>query len=194
MTVFQFTQPKRAATSSCSPPRSLTMFQFTQPKRAATAYGEHHKVAFFVSIHAAQAGCDGRGLSRPLVCLGFNSRSPSGLRQALQSIQAATDGFNSRSPSELRRQTSLIRNDGTSFNSRSPSGLRHKVDAYEQETSLVSIHAAQAGCDWVERAATADEDVSIHAAQAGCDLVCSTGRIGRLLFQFTQPKRAATQS
>ncbi len=79
---FQFTQPKRAATRDLSgerwrdacfnsrspsglrPPSiaviiSSERFQFTQPKRAATTvlYSSTHKQA--VSIHAAQAGCDG---------------------------------------------------------------------------------------------------------------------------------------
>ena len=35
------------------------MFQFTQPKRAATGGGNNGDDCVKVSIHAAQAGCDG---------------------------------------------------------------------------------------------------------------------------------------
>ena len=79
---FQFTQPKRAATScwssnvfrrnvsihaaqaGCDQVRrayhpTKRAFQFTQPKRAATGEYLTAALSFTVSIHAAQAGCDG---------------------------------------------------------------------------------------------------------------------------------------
>ena len=79
--LFQFTQPKRAATcrprwvlcllgsfNSRSPsglrpqqhshPSSASLFQFTQPKRAATEQVQSLPLHPRVSIHAAQAGCD----------------------------------------------------------------------------------------------------------------------------------------
>ena len=81
--LFQFTQPKRAATvksrlakfqsmsfnsrspSGLRPSRWLYQwaareFQFTQPKRAATGGLFDVSPVFRVSIHAAQAGCDNR--------------------------------------------------------------------------------------------------------------------------------------
>ena len=58
MREFQFTQPKRAATSEVYDISIRCTFQFTQPKRAAT-FGIYRVVgALIVSIHAAQAGCD----------------------------------------------------------------------------------------------------------------------------------------
>ena len=58
MMSFQFTQPKRAATSKGKDAGIDPAFQFTQPKRAATnsTLGSFDLIA--VSIHAAQAGCD----------------------------------------------------------------------------------------------------------------------------------------
>ena len=127
--MFQFTQPKRAATLSprtawkmrgCFNSRSPSglrhygysqqqhyhQFQFTQPKRAAT--------------------------------------------QGLCHCQRHDSRFNSRSPSGLRLHFHYVCPHSLSFNSRSPSGLRH-----EQVQSLplhprVSIHAAQAGCDGLQ--------------------------------------------
>ena len=60
--LFQFTQPKRAATFEFGMLISKPAFQFTQPKRAAT---KTLKVLLLMNF-------------------GFNSRSPSGLRRLLQ--------------------------------------------------------------------------------------------------------------
>ena len=64
-------------------------------------------------------------LSFPLQLNSVDSRSPSGLRQALH-------------PRPHNR---------ASFNSRSPSGLRHLRICRSDTPIRVSIHAAQAGCD-----------------------------------------------
>ena len=123
-----------------------------------------------VSIHAAQAGCDRSVYFWLCGSLRFNSRSPSGLR-----LTCTQTTYNVKC-----------------FNSRSPSGLRQASHLPLCTTILVSIHAAQAGCDTdpppmteadivfqftqPKRAATEDAvrlchrpPVSIHAAQAGCD-------------------------
>ena len=58
---------------------------------------------------------------------------------------------------------------------------------------VVSIHAAQAGCDLLHTLQPyITMIVSIHAAQAGCDLLKKEHNEREELFQFTQPKRAAT--
>ena len=147
------------------------LFQFTQPKRAATLQVLTTKFFFYVSIHAAQAGCD-----KPIVVT-------SGFRCVFQFTQpkrAAT----SRGGDEFGEMG-------------------------------VSIHAAQAGCDFCVAHLIGLRIVSIHAAQAGCDWVfllpfsqlhCgfnSRSPSGlrphaiaisnaKFVFQFTQPKRAAT--
>ena len=102
--MFQFPQPKRAATLCNRWSVLKLLFQFTQPKRAATCrrflfrtrppcFNSRSPSGLrlssflmpadlcWVSIHAAQAGCD--SLCSHLVSseASFNSRSPSGLRQ-----------------------------------------------------------------------------------------------------------------
>ena len=66
-----------------------------------------------------------------------------------------------------------------SFNSRSPSGLRLDFHPHAIGEQVVSIHAAQAGCDFVGVVNRKSYCVSIHAAQAGCDLhsSCSSSLI-----------------
>ena len=149
---------------------SRPLFQFTQPKRAATFKCKINFITIDVSIHAAQAGCDERLWLAYYPDSGFNSRSPSGLRPtifrygkeinkflftqpkraatfsvllfpllpsvSIHAAQAGCDvllrgngyayiGFNSRSPSGLRRTSkSPPMSVHWCFNSRSPSGLR----------------------------------------------------------------------
>ena len=58
---------------------------------------------------------------------------------------------------------------------------------------LISIHAAQEGCDrnqW--RTYYVGVIISIHAAQEGCDYNFFPKRTRLIWFQSTQPKRAAT--
>ena len=169
------------------------MFQFTQPKQAATYQLKGLDHILIVSIHAAQAGCD-KFVERTIQPNArFNSRSPSGLRLA---------------------KGCRPYNRAYGFNSRSPSGLRLPFVFLLLVLQRVSIHAAQAGCDQrdpmggrgtgvsihaAQRAATRDYGfnvslslVSIHAAQAGCDIKSEYRIYHPLLFQFTQPKWAAT--
>ena len=79
---FQFTQPKWAATLVTRWHSLTSRFQFTQPKRAATSRYTSRGAWRWVSIHAAQAGCDYLTALETKVSLCFNSRSPSGLRRA----------------------------------------------------------------------------------------------------------------
>ena len=128
--VFQFTQPKRAATQSLGVNRRFSRFQFTQPKRDATSkrdialwptrtfqFTQPKRAATFsvmdglrsiiVSIHAAQAGCDFCAAPRASARESFNSRSPSGLRLCCLYFLMWERGFNSRSPSGLRQHRRL---------------------------------------------------------------------------------------
>ena len=108
------------------------MFQFTQPKRAATQCQSVSPSYRQVSIHAAQAGCDKDLLRYQQTQASFNSRSPSGLR--LDTTPRGIAPF--------------------SFNSRSPSGLRRPFSSLNSRPCCVSIHAAQAGCDFACRICT----------------------------------------
>ena len=148
------------------------MFQFTQPKRAATYVASFSLGGAGVSIHAAQAGCDRRVRCATPCLVGFNSRSPSGLRH-------------------LRYYTN--KSSSASFNSRSPSGLR--PTRRKKKPPIETFQFTQP-----KRAATGDrqsyklsQKVSIHAAQAGCDNVPARSSSCQRVFQFTQPKRAATR-
>ena len=76
ITMFQFTQPKRAATSFYVSPDGREVFQFTQPKRAATKFVERT-----IQPNAR-----------------FNSRSPSGLRPESISPQLSLSLFQFTQP------------------------------------------------------------------------------------------------
>ena len=123
-----------------------------------------------VSIHAAQEGCDSIYRGR-INRLQASSRSPRGLRleggvfdygDNVVSIHAAQEGCDC--------QTCCVLGGLCRFNSRSPSGLRR---GGKTTNPLL-------------------ERVSIHAAQAGCDVISSLFDSTKSVFQFTQPKRAAT--
>ena len=83
----------------------VILFQSTQPKRAATELARHLKIDVYISIHAAQEGCDQRGEPTLFDFIDFNPRSPRGLRplppptaesrmefQSTQPKRAATSG------------------------------------------------------------------------------------------------------
>ena len=147
------------------------MFQFTQPKRAATSLTVHLNQHTKVSIHAAQAGCDQRAKKVLTLSICFNSRSPSGLRQRdglLQphrvgvSIHAAQAGCDPMG--KTQQQWSI------SFNSRSPSGLRHSLSVLMTLSFRFQFTQPKRAATDGLNASTVIVDVSIHAAQAGCDL------------------------
>ena len=170
--MFQFTQPKRAATlvvrrmitsqicfNSRSPSglrptifrygKEINKFLFTQPKRAATFSVLLFPLLPSVSIHAAQAGCDVLLRGNGYAYIGFNSRSPSGLRRPSDGNIRDFESFNSRSPSGLRLRFRVCRHQRQKFQFTQP-----------------------------KRAATAE----IKEQKKN------------LMFQFTQPKRAATST
>ena len=124
-------------------------------------------------------------------------------------------GFNSRTPGGVRRVSSLRRRALLGFNSRTPGGVRQFLCPPRELLLLVSIHAPREGCDshwWY--AQHANHDVSIHAPREGCDVLAfpaATIAVGfnsrtpggvRLpkrsydqadpKFQFTHPGRGAT--
>ena len=171
----------------------LHLFQFTQPKRAATTLTYGHAVFFLVSIHAAQAGCDPRPARSPSLpssvsihaaqagCDGslllyrglgkrFNSRSPSGLRPDIYDLEPPQQGFNSRSPSGLRQELTAKLQELTGFNSRSPSGLRHLSRAWGLSPLCFNSRSPSGLRRTLKARIRTFNSVSIHAAQAGCDL------------------------
>ena len=125
----------------------------------------------------------------------FNPRSPRGLRLSSSSMPAPAKEFQSTQPKRAA--------------TKEPTLLSVKID--------ISIHAAQEGCDlskpnlnhWRDdfnprspRGLRPDGrehkdiavDISIHATQEGCDRRAEIVLRAGILFQSTQPKRAATPS
>ena len=101
--MFQFTQPKRAATSlSRWAIFNLKSFNSRSPSGLRHSQGYDSTIDTYVSIHAAQAGCDAELYLTLDVAKSFNSRSPSGLRLSLDLSSKLVFSFNSRSPSGLR--------------------------------------------------------------------------------------------
>ena len=169
--MFQFTQPKRAATINSEKIVSISSFNSRSPSGLRRASSKTKLAKMTVSIHAAQAGCDTLATSQGSTQVSFNSRSPSGLRQvvAIQLIYSADVSIHAAQA-------------GCDYGGISRTFLRS-----------VSIHAAQAGCDTLQ--------TTIRTLNAGFNsrspsglrqylsLISSTERE----FQFTQPKRAATK-
>ena len=60
----------------------LVMFQFTHPVWGATLKNGHSEHIIIVSIHAPRVGCDQMVQTIVSGMLGFNSRTPCGVRQA----------------------------------------------------------------------------------------------------------------
>ena len=82
--MFQFTQPKRAATSFFLVGYGSSYVSIHAAQAGCDKQLAHLWMSNYVSIHAAQAGCDLRAGCTSGQLGSFNSRSPSGLRRLLQ--------------------------------------------------------------------------------------------------------------
>ena len=103
----------------------------------------------------------------------FNSRSPSGLRLDHQcGLYCTAPCFNSRSPSGLRQTVTPYGRKNGRFNSRSPSGLRLCVSIYSNNPERFQFTQPKRAATSAGSAGGAGGYVSIHAAQAGCDFGC----------------------
>ena len=100
-----------------------------------------------ISIHAAQEGCDCITDCRWYTQADFNPRSPRGLRPA-------------RTPMNLPLHI---------FQSTQPKRAATWSDVDDMLRNLISIHAAQEGCDTHAAINGKAVKISIHAAQEGCD-------------------------
>ena len=78
--LFQFTQPKRAATSATRAPLAPALFQFTQPKRAATDPKRGQIVRRVFQFTQPKRAATASKCLKAVIPRCFNSRSPSGLR------------------------------------------------------------------------------------------------------------------
>ena len=151
-----------------------------------------HGWTIVVSIHAAQAGCDLWHHLLPMCNKRFNSRSPSGLRQSLGALRQFLLGFNSRSPSGLRRADGHRHLHPHQFQFTQPKRAATGRRSPSPPPSSVSIHAAQAGCDYLVGCILSCPIRFNSRSPSGLRLChWSPGKTSSQ-FQFTQPKRAAT--
>ena len=130
-----------------SDPRAL--FQFTHPGRGATQIDITIRPRRRVSIHAPREGCDCISICKVFLYLGFNSRTPGGVRQKVfvpyvnyyEVFQFTHPGRGAT----RRRIPPLLRASG--FNSRTPGGVRLPLQPIPSACLSVSIHAPREGCD-----------------------------------------------
>ena len=169
---FQFTHPGRGATVvGPYSPQPKYRFQFTHPGRGATIPSRN--------INSRKVGFNSRtpGGVRPSripiipesVC--FNSRTPGGVRlhktHTLEEIMMFQFTHPGRGATNRSRFSDRLR-DG--FNSRTPGGVRRQQPYLQHQPYMVSIHAPREGCDPVPYFG-----------------YCLVG-----WFQFTHPGRGAT--
>ena len=172
-TIFQSTQPKRAATLGFVINSDQLLFQSTQPKRAATVkVAGVRPIVKIISIHAAQEGCDAS--ETQIVITNYIS------------IHAAQEGCDCSFPIKKHPLKSIsihaaqegcdliylliaIIRSGISIHA-AQEGCDVTWFCYKQRPTAISIHAAQEGCDvGFEPTASRLKIISIHAAQEGCD-------------------------
>ena len=123
-------------------------FQSTQPKRAAT------------QSRLPSSGFHGN----------FNPRSPRGLRLITKFLPGSPKIFQSTQPKRAATNRRIVKCVVKSyFNPRSPRGLRRRIQGGIAAIVIISIHAAQEGCDVFATLARQAYWISIHAAQEGCD-------------------------
>ena len=176
-----------------SSPPAAKSFQSTHSLRSATAGNLRRDVAVRVSIHALLAECDQWIDQSNLSRIGFNPRTPCGVRLTDYQDMASWQEF--QSTHSLRSATGESPgsiNYRKSFNPRTPCGVRPARPDNPACRSSVSIHALLAECDFPSREAntplmwfqsthslrsatsaampgTACFAVSIHALLAECD-------------------------
>ena len=189
-------------------------FNSRSPSRLRLSISAVYIVLLPVSIHAAQAGCDGAAASVASSLIGFQFTQPKRAATILRSLLRNSHSFNSRSPNGLRLpfregsqcpkrfqftqpKRAATRNwrvpyTSIRFNSRSPSELRPGFTARSLVSVVFQFTQPKRAATIIEESYQPTVTVSIHAAQAGCDFVLRCPAIVCYMFQFTQPKRAAT--
>ena len=125
----------------------ISGFQSTHSLRSATINEGATLGQRKVSIHALLAECDRTGGSGHDSHVGFNPRTPCGVRQGLAACRLHRYSFNPRTPCGVRLPTT--RRKLTSIWFQSTHSLRSATVAYSTVIypSGVSIHALLAECD-----------------------------------------------
>ena len=191
--LFQFTQPKRAATDYTAFAPLDILFQFTQPKRAATSVlSKSQPVTRFQFTQPKRAATRFPTCAR-CAYLMFQFTQPKRAATLKKLICTCISQVSIHAAQagcdESAVSSARLR---YRFNSRSPSGLRPCGTAFSATYLLFQFTQPKRAATTLLERAHIIRDVSIHAAQAGCDRCILRRSKKSLLFQFTQPKRAAT--
>ena len=166
---FQFTQPKRAATSAQTQAAEAYQFQFTQPKRAATFFINLHPSGYkFQFTQPKRAATTYYHTYQSVAEFQFTQPKRAATVGNLPScvlqsvsIHAAQAGCDTVLPSEAFTYAG--------FNSRSPSGLRLRVWLLQLFPLVFQFTQPKRAATVLYTCAFSHTTVSIHAAQAGCD-------------------------
>ncbi len=122
---FQFTHPVWGATPVLSAITARGEFQFTHPVWGATQKHDKSKAKGDVSIHAPRVGCDSITHISLTSTLGFNSRTPCGVRPHIFPLSVIKKLFQFTHPVW---------------------GATYALEI-SLSTLAVSIHAPRVGCD-----------------------------------------------
>ena len=128
-----------------------------------------------------------------MTMIGFNSRTPGGVRPKFAGVYTRVDSFNSRTPGGVRRAGFDLRTDTSScFNSRTPGGVRLTIGYGTRlpRTFQFTHPGRGATCSALTNCYT--KSVSIHAPREGCDKTLRGEKQPYKEFQFTHPGRGAT--
>ena len=143
-------------------------------------------------------GCDTISIENIKSRIGFNPRTPGGVRPLLAGVTfMAPWGFNPRTPGGVRLYKPNNSALGFCFNPRTPGGVRRLNEEIIFKAVEVSIHAPRVGCDdkgTVKRIESLFQsthpgwgatiiltvsgklvEVSIHAPRVGCDSIKRKG-------------------
>ena len=103
--VFSFNPRTPCGVRQCATgrPPSCRKFQSTHSLRSATPNTLKDSLKIAVSIHALLAECDPWAVAPALEDLGFNPRTPCGVRLASTRAHAMNTRFNPRTPCGVRR-------------------------------------------------------------------------------------------
>ena len=122
-------------------------FQSTHSLRSATNYADYNWTYDAVSIHALLAECDTQVLSVLQICVGFNPRTPCGVRHEITAETFRIGSFNPRTPCGVRLKNALQREHICWFQSTHSLRSATPGSIHQAGDGEVSIHALLAECD-----------------------------------------------
>ena len=146
-TRFQSTHSLRSATGPDTAVCVFFMFQSTHSLRSATDLHNIDHAGYKVSIHALLAECDRFRPVQMGIPMGFNPRTPCGVRPHIRSMKRLWIGF--QSTHSLRSATPAVSfgPDGAWFQSTHSLRSATTKRSHRYSSCRVSIHALLAECD-----------------------------------------------